>query len=574
MAGTTISELGKMFNQSTQSVQGTESNTRITTGKVDFGSMMKQSGNRQTASYAGIDHNETVKTAANGSKDTVKAADDYQKYQYKDNTIASEIKQVTSEDVVKEQFEQFTEDVKEVLKEELGVSDEAIEAAMQTLGLQFQDLLNQNNLANLVAELTGADSVPQLLCSEQFVNVLQSVNDIGKDILNALDMSLEEFQSAVAKVMDDNAGSSDAVTGQETEASVDEAVVTDQTVTEDTGASTQKFVVEDGRQTKAAENAPAQDTQSSEVTEDIPEQETVQNRMTSENAAEDSTDQNDSSDTPGRFRFTNETAHTADGAVITPQSHVVQEFANVETVEPLPQSVNTQSSEVTEDIPEQETVQNRMTSENAAEDSTDQNDSSDTPGRFRFTNETAHTADGAVITPQSHVVQEFANVETVEPLPQSVNTQDVIDQIVESARVILTEDKTSMELQLNPQNLGKIILKVTEQEGAVTAKIMTQNAVVKEALEAQTVELRQNLEQAGVKVDAVEVTVASHEFEKNLEQNAEGEKQQGEQQEKEKGRTRRLNLNDLSELSGVMSEEETLAAKMMAEQGNSVDYTA
>lgn len=504
MAGTTISELGKMFSQSTQSVQGTEGNTRIATGKVDFGSMMKQSGNRQTASYAGIDHNETVKTAANGGKDTVKAADDYQKYQYKDNTIASEIKQVTSEDVVKEQFKQFTEDVKEVLKEELGVSDEAIEAAMQTLGLQFQDLLNQNNLANLVAELTGADSVPQLLCSEQFVNVLQSVNDIGKDVLNALDMSLEEFQSAVVKVMDDNAGSSDAVTGQETEASVDEAVVTDQTATEDTSASTQKFVVEDGRQTKAAENVPvkeqkvtAQDTQSSEVTEDIPE-----------------------------------------------------------------------------DITEQETVQNRQTSENAPEDSTDQNNSSDTHGRFRFTNETAHTADGAVAAPQNQMVQEFANVETVEPLPQSVNTQDVIDQIVESARVILTEDKTSMELQLNPQNLGKIILKVTEQEGAVTAKIMTQNAVVKEALEAQTVELRQNLEQAGVKVDAVEVTVASHEFEKNLEQNAEGEKQQGEQQEKEKGRTRRLNLNDLSELSGVMSEEETLAAKMMAEQGNSVDYTA
>ena len=185
------------------------------------------------------------------------------------------------------------------------MSDEAIEAAMQTLGLQFQDLLNQNNLANLVAELTGADSVPQLLCSEQFVNVLQSVNDIGKDILNALDMSLEEFQSAVAKVMDDNAGSSDAVTRRETEASVDEAVVTDQTVTEDTSASTQKFVVEDGETDKSSRKCTvaAQDTQSSEVTEDIPEQETVQNRMTSENAAEDSTDQNNSSDTPGRFRL-------------------------------------------------------------------------------------------------------------------------------------------------------------------------------------------------------------------------------------------------------------------------------
>lgn len=500
MAGTTISELGKMFNQNSQSVQGTGNNTKITTGKVDFGSMMKQSGNRQAASYVGIDYNETGKTAVTVGKDTVKAADDYQKYQYKDNTIASETKQVTSEDVVKDQFDRFTEDVKEVLKDELGMSDEAIEAAMQTLGLQFQDLLNQNNLANLVAELTGADGVQQLLCSEQFVNVLQSVNDIGKDLLNALGMNLEEFQNAVAEAMDNNVGQSDDITGLETETSVNEAVVADQTATEDVNASTQKFVVEDGRQTKAAENAP------------VKEQEvTVQ---------------------------------------------------------------DTQPTEVSEDIPEQETVQNIETSENTAEDSTDQNNSSDTTGRFKFTNETTHTVNEAVITPQSQVVQEFANVETVEPLPQSVNTQDVIDQIVESARVILTEDKTSMELQLNPQNLGKIILKVTEQEGAVTAKIMTQNAVVKEALEAQTVELRQNLEQAGVKVDAVEVTVASHEFEKNLEQNAEGEKQQGEQQEKEKGRTRRLNLNDLSELSGVMSEEETLAAKMMAEQGNSVDYTA
>ena len=500
MAGTTISELGKMFNQNTQSVQGTGNSTKITTGKVDFGSMMKQSGNRQAASYAGIDHNASVKTPATAGKDTVKAADDYQKYQYKDNTIASQTKQIASDDVVKDQFEQFTEDVKEVLKEELGVSDEAIEAAMQTLGLQFQDLLNQNNLANLVAELTGADSVQQLLCSEQFVNVLQSVNDIGKDVLNELGMNLEEFQSAVAEAVNANAGQSDDITGLETETSVNEAVVADQTATEDTNASTQKFVVEDGRQTKAAENAP------------VKEQEV---------AAQD-----------------------------------------------------TQPSEVSEDIPEQETVSNVETSEDTAENFTEQNNSSDTAGRFKFTGETAHTVNEAVVTPQNQVVQEFVNVETVEPLPQSVNTQDVIDQIVESARVILTDDKTSMELQLNPQNLGKIILKVTEQEGAVTAKIMTQNAVVKEALEAQTVELRQNLEQAGVKVDAVEVTVASHEFEKNLEQNAEGDKQQGEQQEKEKGGLRRLNLNDLSELSGVMSEEETLVAKMMAEQGNSVDYTA
>ena len=38
--------------------------------------------------------------------------------------------------------------------------------------------------------------------------------------------------------------------------------------------------------------------------------------------------------------------------------------------------------------------------------------------------------------------------------------------------------------------------------------------------------------------------------------------------------TRHINLNELDGLSGLMTEEETLVAKMMAEQGNSVDFTA
>ena len=42
---------------------------------------------------------------------------------------------------------------------------------------------------------------------------------------------------------------------------------------------------------------------------------------------------------------------------------------------------------------------------------------------------------------------------------------------------------------------------------------------VKEALESQLVLFKQNMNQAGVKVDAVEVTVGSHELERNLEQN-------------------------------------------------------
>ena len=83
------------------------------------------------------------------------------------------------------------------------------------------------------------------------------------------------------------------------------------------------------------------------------------------------------------------------------------------------------------------------------------------------------------------------------------------------------------------------------------------------------------MNQQGVKVDAIEVTVGTHEFEQNLEENAREEEQAKQQmQESQKGTRRNLNLNDLDGLSGLMSEEEQLAAQIMKDNGNQVDLTA
>lgn len=70
------------------------------------------------------------------------------------------------------------------------------------------------------------------------------------------------------------------------------------------------------------------------------------------------------------------------------------------------------------------------------------------------------------------------------------------------------------------------------------------------------------------------MTVGSHEFEKNLEQNAKQEERQAEEQEKAAGQTRKINLKELDEWDGLLTEEESLVAQMMAEQGNSIDFTA
>jgi flagellar hook-length control protein FliK len=156
----------------------------------------------------------------------------------------------------------------------------------------------------------------------------------------------------------------------------------------------------------------------------------------------------------------------------------------------------------------------------------------------------------------------------------SVDTMDLIEQIAENVRVSVSEGTTSMEMQLNPENLGKVYLQISAKEGVVNASITASNEAVRAALETQIADLRQSLNQAGVKVDAIEVTVASHEFEKNLEQNAGGEEQQGERQQEQTSQRRNIRLSSLDELSGVMTEEEALVAQIMRDNGNSVDLTA
>jgi flagellar hook-length control protein FliK len=169
-----------------------------------------------------------------------------------------------------------------------------------------------------------------------------------------------------------------------------------------------------------------------------------------------------------------------------------------------------------------------------------------------------------------------ADVDGASEVPEytTIDTQDIIDQIVEQTKLTFDTDTTTIEMQLNPENLGKIFLNISSKEGAVNAQLYAQNDAVRAALEAQIATLTQNLNQAGVKVDAIEVSVATHEFERNLEQDAKGEENQGEREEEKRSSRRSLRVDSLDEISGLMTEEEALVAQIMKDNGNSIDFTA
>lgn len=158
--------------------------------------------------------------------------------------------------------------------------------------------------------------------------------------------------------------------------------------------------------------------------------------------------------------------------------------------------------------------------------------------------------------------------QAVEEVLPEVDAQDIVSQIVERVRVSVSEDTTSFEMQLNPEHLGKINLQIAAKNGVVTAQIATENAAVKEALESQIAVLKENLDNQGIKVESVEVTIASHEFERNLDE----EQKHG--QEQEGGQKRRFRFDVMEAAEEELTPADALVRDMMLADGNKINYMA
>ena len=163
-------------------------------------------------------------------------------------------------------------------------------------------------------------------------------------------------------------------------------------------------------------------------------------------------------------------------------------------------------------------------------------------------------------------------LDKIQNLTTVVNIQEAIDKIGEYAKLSVGNQVSTMEMQLNPENLGKLFVTITSHNGEITARIATQTQLAKDVIDSQIYQFKENLGQNGIKVEAVEVTVSTHEFEQNLDGNQNMMNQ--EQQEKKQPKRRMMNGNEftLGNIQGLMSEEDQVVARMMKENGNTLDY--
>jgi len=159
-------------------------------------------------------------------------------------------------------------------------------------------------------------------------------------------------------------------------------------------------------------------------------------------------------------------------------------------------------------------------------------------------------------------------VEFSNKLGQVTELRDIANQIIERIKVSIQPDQTSMELQLNPENLGKVNLSIQSKNGVLTAQFVVQNELSKEAIENQLHTLRETLNNQGIKVEAIEVTVSTYAFEQNT---SEGSDSQTDAQKNRSGK--HISLDDALNMTDL-SEEESNKEDITGILGSQIDYSA
>ena len=143
--------------------------------------------------------------------------------------------------------------------------------------------------------------------------------------------------------------------------------------------------------------------------------------------------------------------------------------------------------------------------------------------------------------------------------------REIADQIMEKVRVSVTPETTSLEIVLTPEELGKVNLTVSaERDGTMKASFVTENELAREAIERNLVQFKEMLQEQGLKVDTIEVTVGNFEFDKN------GQANESSQEEKRNNNGRFITDEEI----GQKEETDQLAQHFMDGGESTVNYMA
>lgn len=440
----------------------------------------------QTAAQSGIDFKSYLggRTAVQDNSTTfLKRRNSYtlNKNNTKEISIKTASKNSHTESEVKKITDDISSQIVEKVTDDLDISEDELNNAMQLLGLTAMDLLNPANLSALYCEVTGNASDPQaLVLNADFTALFNDVSEVASENDAQLDLLSQLTASDDGEILDADIVSSADTTEKTVDSSYDDTAASGQNIN-DTADEAVK-VYDGGTQDSSYQN-PDEGTSSGETGNGITSDEKTQSKSLADSSFDDSGER---------------VLHHDDG------THSDNSMLHASVSEQL----NTDTSF----------------------------EMSQSQSRLR------------------------------------VDTTNIIRQIVDSMSISNTTEESAINLQLTPESLGRMYINVSQKNSEISARIAVSNEAVKEALQTQMVNLKEALNNSGIRVNEVEITVASHEFERNLEQGAANDSRQQESTNSYNG----SNSSDSGIDSDMMQDrvEERLVTQIMRDNGNSVDFTA
>ena len=482
----------------------------------------------------------------------------------------------------------------EKVTEDLDITEDKLCEIMQMLGITSMELLQPENLTALFANATGIENNPQeLVLNSDFTGLYADVMDIASQnqaLLEAVSNMevLENPQVLEIFTEPDNPGEINTASAEEDIAKVQISDVTDETEepvfqqpqvksetigTSETISASENISTSENSATIASENTGATETTAATVQKErsMSEMATTavsQSQTTSVNTVSElqtASEDNTVSGSQGML----ETAEVEASNIS--ETAVSSESIDLSETEMQPTDSKRDRTDLAEDTLSQQVSDESVSlkSEKQVMKTDLNSDSSSDERSFddKSENRVLHTMINEQMQPEG-VFEAF----DVQPKYTSVNTTDIIRQIVDQISIAKTTGESVIEMQLNPENLGKLYINVTERNSEITARIAVSNETVKNALESQMAALRENLQDANIRVNDVEITIATHEFERNLEQNAGNEN--GRQDGQQFTHQSSSNGGNRTGHNEAASDEAGLAAQIMRDNGNSVDFMA
>lgn len=104
---------------------------------------------------------------------------------------------------------------------------------------------------------------------------------------------------------------------------------------------------------------------------------------------------------------------------------------------------------------------------------------------------------------------EFRSVLSKNEAAKNIDPKSVIKQVVEQLKVDIRPGATEIKMLLKPENLGEVALKVAMQNGIIVAEFIAQSERIKEILESNFNSLKEALQEQGLSVSELSVSVGN-----------------------------------------------------------------